>query len=468
MLRMIAMLILLAAAMLAAVWFAERPGQVSIVWQGWRLDTSFGVLVVAAAGVAIGAVLLAAAWRALVTGPQRFARWRRERRRRQGYSALTRGLVAVAAGDAPEARRHARRADVLLDEPPLTMLLAAQTAQLIGDEDEARRHFRRMLEKPDTEFLGLRGLITQALKAGRHDEALDLARRARGLRPQTAWVQTTLFELETRTGDWRAAQETLRQAGRIGALPPATVRRHEAAVALERSRLAAREARESEALAEAERAWKADPDHAAVAPWLAARYLAAGKSRAALRMIEQAWARAPHGDLVEPYLRARDAREPLARVKSAERLAALAPRHVESHLALARETLAARLWGEARRHLRSAIEAAGGPTRMTAQMMARLEQEERSDDAAARDWLARAAAAPRDPGWICGACGSVHEGWQAVCGHCGAFDRIAWSEPTRIGAPGVALPDASPDGPPVQAAGAARLPVVVDDRRPAP
>jgi HemY protein len=235
-LRVIGLLVLVAAAMLAAVWLADRPGQVSIVWQGWRIDTSFGLLLVSAFGVAVAAIFLAAVWRGLVTGPRRFMRWRRDRRRRQGYSALTRGLVAVAAGDPQEARRHARRADVLLDEPPLTMLLAAQTAQLIGDEDEARRHFRRMLEKPDTEFLGLRGLITQALKSGAHGEALELARRARLLRPQTAWVQTTLFELESRNGDWRAAQETLRQAARIGAVPPATARRHEAAVALERSR----------------------------------------------------------------------------------------------------------------------------------------------------------------------------------------------------------------------------------------
>lgn len=463
MLRVVGLLILVAAVMLAAVWFAERPGQVSIVWQGWRIDTSFGLLIVSAGAVAAAAILLAGTWRMLVTGPKRFARWRRDRRRRQGYSALTRGLVAVAAGDPREARRHARRADVLLDEPPLTMLLAAQTAQLIGDEEEARRHFRRMLEKPDTEFLGLRGLITQALKAGRHDEALDLSRRARGLRPQTAWVQTTLFELETRSGDWRAAQETLRQAARIGALPPATLRRHEAAVALERSRLAVRNGQESEALAEAERAWKADPDHAAVAPWLAARYLAAGKTRAALRIIEQSWTRAPHGDLVEPYLRARDAREPLARVKIVERLASHAPRHVESHLALARETLAAQLWGEARRHLQLAIETAGGPTSAMARLMARLEQEEKGDGAAARDWLARAAEAPRDAGWICGACGSVHAQWQAVCGHCGAFDRISWSEPTRVAGAAALLPVA-----PARDGEGAQLPAVIDDKRQVP
>ena len=34
-------------AMLGAVWLAERPGTVTAEWQGWRLDSSVGVLLVA-------------------------------------------------------------------------------------------------------------------------------------------------------------------------------------------------------------------------------------------------------------------------------------------------------------------------------------------------------------------------------------------------------------------------------------
>src|SRR5207244_3592662 len=83
-----------------------------------------------------------------------------------GYRALTQGMVAVAAGDAEEAQRQARKADVLLAEPPLTLLLSAQAAQLGGDEDAARRFFSEMLNRPETEFLGLRGLLMQAGRGG--------------------------------------------------------------------------------------------------------------------------------------------------------------------------------------------------------------------------------------------------------------------------------------------------------------
>ena len=49
-------------------------------------------------------------------------------KRRRGYKALSQGMVAVAAGDAGEAARLARRADGLLNDPPLTLLLSAQAA----------------------------------------------------------------------------------------------------------------------------------------------------------------------------------------------------------------------------------------------------------------------------------------------------------------------------------------------------
>ena len=111
---------------------------------------------------------------------------------------------------------------------------------------------------------------------------------------------------------------------------------------------------------------------------------------------------------------------------------ALAPRHPESHLALARAAIDAQLWGEARRHLDAAgAVSAGQADGAVARLMARVEEAEKDDGVAARRWLARAAEAPGEDGWTCGACGARHARWQATCGHCGAFDRIAWSAGPR-------------------------------------
>ncbi len=110
--------------------------------------------------------------------PGAMSRARRERRRRARYLSLAR-MVAVAAGDAREARRHAAKAKSKsrgkggADEPLLAQLLNVQTAQLDGDEVAAARAYADMLGAEETEFLGLRGLFVQATR--RHDR--DAARR---------------------------------------------------------------------------------------------------------------------------------------------------------------------------------------------------------------------------------------------------------------------------------------------------
>ena len=49
-LRVIIWFAVAAVAMLLAVWLAERPGTITAEWQGWRLDSSVGVLLVALGG----------------------------------------------------------------------------------------------------------------------------------------------------------------------------------------------------------------------------------------------------------------------------------------------------------------------------------------------------------------------------------------------------------------------------------
>ena len=104
--------LLLVAVIVAAVGFlADHPGHVEIVWAGWQVDTSAAVL--AALFVAVVAVLwgLVALVGGLLRLPGRLRRRREIRRRDAGDAAVTRSLVALAAGDAAAAQREAERAE---------------------------------------------------------------------------------------------------------------------------------------------------------------------------------------------------------------------------------------------------------------------------------------------------------------------------------------------------------------------
>ncbi|HUZ72894.1 MAG TPA: heme biosynthesis HemY N-terminal domain-containing protein [Stellaceae bacterium] len=445
--RALPAIVVIALLVTAAVLVADRPGSVAIEWQGWRVDTSVAVMVLAAAAVGVAVAVIYNVLRWIVGGPRTWVRARRERRRRDGYRALTQGMVAVAAGDAEEAQKLARKADALLAEPPLTLLLSAQAAQLNGDETAAGRYFTAMLERPETAFLGLRGLLMQAMKIGDEATALRLAERAKALRPRTPWVLTSLLELQSRAGRWSAAEATLVETSRRKALPAPESRHRHAVLLHQNAAEAEAQGRPSDAMRLESKALALAPEFAPIAERYAQMLNLRGQTRRARRALEAAWRAAPHPALATAY-RALFADEPaLLRFKRMERLAALQPDHVESQLALAAAALEARLWGEARRYLTAAGAAAtaAAPPRVC-RLMAELEEAEHGDHAAARTWLARAAVADTpDPAWLCDACGAESASWSALCPNCRGFATLAWSGPVRTAAPrrALAAPDAA-------------------------
>ena len=459
MIRALFWLILIFLVVASLVWLMDRPGSVAVDWQGYRIETSFVVLVTGLGLFAVAAAVLYRVWLAIVRTPGRMGDAWRERRRTKGYRALTKGMVAVAAGDAGEASRQVKRAEGLLNEPPLTLLLSAQAAQLNGDESAARRFFEEMTENPETEFLGLRGLLNQAMKAGDDARALEIARRAYRLQPKSDWVSQSLFDLQVRAGKWLDAQVTGDEQVRIGIATRDGNRRRKAVLTLQQGLALARDGDTEEAARRFKSAFDQAADFGPAAVAHADALIQAGKARRAADVISRAWNAGPHPDLVEPAWRAAGAEDALARVKATERLVSGSKEHAESRIALARAYLEAQLWGEARTQLAALTDAGGDDQARVCRLWADLEEAEHGNADAAREWLRRAALADADPAWVCKDCGNAPASWSAICGNCGGFDTFQWRRPPHVARLGAA---AGSDA----GAAAETLPVPVDAAAP--
>lgn len=422
-------LVKLAIVVAVAVWLADRPGRVEILWQGYQIETTVGILLLAVFLLMLIAAVVYRLWRGLVSAPGLIGRARAGSKRERGYRALTNGMVAIAAGDPEAARRFSRRAGELLSEPPLTMLLSAQTARLGGDDAAARRHFEAMLEHQETEFLGLRGLLTDALQRQEWDRARRLAQRARTLRPETPWVLQACFDLEVRLSRWVDAQATLAQIARAGLVPRAQSQRQKAAILLERSREAEAAGDTYMALEHARQAAGVAPGMVPAAIREALMTAAGGQVARAQKLLERAWVRDPHPEIAGAYgtLSGDKDEDELAAVRRLEKLHKLQPDAPAALIALARAEMDAHLWGAARSHLTRAAEVAG--SREVYRMLAELETAEKDDTAAARDWLVRSQGMESGSAWVCSACGTVSPDWKGLCGHCGSFNTLEWRSP---------------------------------------
>jgi HemY protein len=456
---------------------AQRPGDVSVVWLGYHADIPMWMVLSGLVLLAVAAALLWQFARFVLRSPRKVGQARRDRRRRKAYRALTQGMVAVAAGDAVEAQRQAKLAGNLLNDPPLTLLLEAQAAQLGGDEKAATRYFRAMLEHPEASFLGLRGLLMQSLKAGNDGEALRLARQAVTERPRTGWAVSTLLDLELRAGDWPQAEATLKRAEKLKVVEAAEARRKRAVLLAEQARTSSDL---DAAIVRLREAVKLAPDLVAARALLATDLARSGRGREAGRIIEQGWVSAPHAELAAAYAQLDPAEDALARARRFERLAGFNPSHLESQIALAGASLAAGLWGPARAELEKALAQMGeaGASQRLARLWAHLEEGEGSDPAAARRWLIAAAAAPSDPAWTCERCGTIAAAWTARCQHCRQFDTLVWRATPRPAAlafdgslptaPALAAPATAASGHPPSAAASAAEPQTAERAAAAP
>jgi HemY protein len=360
----------------------------------------------------------------LFTRPAAIAAYLQERRKQQGYDALSRGLLAIGIGDRSLAQRYAGIAGRNLPHEPLTALLKAQAAQLKGDKAAARRAFEAMLDRPETQLLGLRGLFLEASRGNDTDAARALAEQAVKRDPRLAWGVNALFDMQARAGDYDGALDTLAIARQNGHVDQnAALRRRAVLLTAEARNMEA--ANPDKALTLASEALRLAPSLVPAAE-IAGRILASkGESRQASRVIARTWKLSPHPDLALIYAYAKPGEAPRERMKRVKHLASLTQGDVEGQIAIANAAIEAHDWQEARNALQPYLD--DRPSARICTLMARIELGELGDKGREREWLARALRAPRDRAWI--ADGYVSDRWLPVSPVTGAVDAFEWKAP---------------------------------------
>ena len=406
------LLLVLLLAFAGVMWLAGLGGQVEIrhedLWIGVSLPAALVALVLAF--LILHALLRLWSW--LMAWPLR-RRLRLAIEDRAGADlALTRALVALAAGRAEEARDEVRRARRLAGETPQLLLLEAEAARAEGDEEAATEAFTALAARKDARFLGLRGLLRQAEARGDWDAARSIAAEAQAAEPEAEWLRAERSEVARRRQDWSEAL----------ALSGADAPR--AALSL----AAAQQENDAARAAELERqAFMAEPGFSPGVLAHAQRLIADGSPRRARGVLQQGWNAAPHPDMAAALL----ALEPdrIRRVKLVDELTRGTVTHPESRLLRARIALDAGLTGRARSEL-AAWRETGLADRRCYALLGEVERAEHGPDAARERegaWLREASQAPMDPVWRCGHCGAEHNHWKPLCEGCGTAGSITWS-----------------------------------------
>lgn len=427
MLRLALFVVAVGLATIVLSRFVDQPGALTVQWLGYQVETSVFAATVVLTGLITALLLVWSLVRYLVTRPGAIRELMRRKREKRGLDALSRGLVAVGAGDKGHARKYAAEAYKLMPGEPLTGLLRAQAAQLHGDRSAARKIFQTMAATPETEALGLRGLFLEAKREHQTEAARQFAERAMERNPDLAWSVNALFELQCRANDWAGALRTLDVAQRHKQVEKPVAERRRA-VLLTAQALDAEETDMNRARQLALDAHRLAPDLVPAAE-IAGRIMASqGDPTRAAKVVQKTWELSPHPDLALTYAHLRPGDGPHDRLKRVRNLAQWSPEEMEGAIAVATAAVEARDWAAAREALEPYLERR--PQARICTLMARIEGGDTGDQGRVREWLARAVRAPRDPVWT--ADGYISDQWSPVSPITGELDAFEWKAPVEL------------------------------------
>lgn len=426
--RLIFFVLLVLALGAGFAWLADRPGELSIVWQGQQIAMSLMVAATIAVSLMTAVIFLWWLARVIWTSPHAIQRHFRARKRDRGYQALSTGLIAAGAGDAAGARKMLTRTKGLInaDQEPLVHLLEAQAALIEGHHDEARRKFELMADDPETRALGLRGLYLEARRLGAAEAARQYAERAAEKAPQLPWAADAVLEERAQTGEWDQALRLLDQHR-----PTSDEERKQAdrrKVVLLTASAAAKLDSEPDpktARDDALAALKIDETFIPAGLIAAKAYLREGNLRKAAHILERLWKAEPHPDVARLFIHARTGDSPIDRLKRAEKLEALRPNNAETLFAVGQAALDARKFTLARTKAEAAARLA--PNERAFLLLADIEDAETGDQGRIRHWMNQALKAPRDPAWT--ADGVTSPVWLPVSPVTGKLDAFQWRTP---------------------------------------
>lgn len=397
MLRLAFLLIVFVVGMLLS-WqvVTTDPGAVTIDWFGTQIETSalFAVLVlVLVLAVALPLLRLIMF---LIDAPGRLGKAGQRAKFRRGQEALALGLIAAEAGEFDDARRHADKAEDLIDEPRLALLLQARAAEVGGDYAGAERAYSGMLSHEDTEVLGRKGLMAAALKRGDRTAARAHADAALRSSKTATWPFQYAFDLAVQAADWEGAIDALDLGEKRKQLEDKVGKRRRAVLMSAAAAKLERERRPDKASDMAQKAFRMAPAFAPAGALAARLLVAEGKAERAAAILEEAWENGPHPALAHAY---RDIISDESREARAGRMSDFVNRrreHRESKIVLGELALERGDWGAAQAAFDDAYRE--NPSSRICILFAQIARG-RGDENAVRTWLAQAAAAPREADW---------------------------------------------------------------------
>ena len=423
-----------------ALWLLAQEGNIKLSFLNYDITTKTGLFFLGLIALFFMLYYLVRFLNALIRSPKSLATYQENRKEKVGYTKLTQGLAAVAAGDTVKATKmsNAVQKNFKGNENGLSILLQAQAARLRGEETLAQQHFETLLEDKNVAFLGLRGLMKSALDSKDYPTALNHAKKALKTYPKQSWLTELVYDLELKNGHW---EEALKLGKKLENTHKNKIISDRIAIHLMRHDYDVKQQDAPKAFYNLKAAYKLNPSFTPTVIRYVEHLIGANKAKKAQKLILEAWANTPHPQLADLWGRLhadKSKNNDTKKLAFYQKLIETNPKAVESYIAVAKCAVNLGFWGEAKANLMSA---------QTLELNAEIIDlkhivEKNMTHTEDSTWLENNGGITPAKQWTCLETGRCYDKWSAIAVPHNSFNTIEWDYPSAhvIDAPALQPP----------------------------
>jgi len=193
------------------IWLAEfEPGYVLFQYQGWSLETSLIVFLVAFVLLMVAGYVGLRSLVLLKQTPGKLSSWQSDKRLSRANKTLTSGLITLEEGRWAEAERLLMRYAGHSETPLLHYLAAARAAQKQNAAERRDNYLRLAHDTTDGADIAV-GVVQAELQlaADQKEQALATLQHLREVSPKHPYVLQLLQKLYSDMNEWQGVQDVL-------------------------------------------------------------------------------------------------------------------------------------------------------------------------------------------------------------------------------------------------------------------
>ena len=161
MIRFLLILIQFVFLLIIVSWAIQNSKTVSFIFSDITITTSTSIIIIGLIIIIFLSMLLQRFVFFLKQSKQKYQNYRQRSTYEKGYDSFLKGMLALANKDYKKAVEEARNTNKYLKDKSLGLLLTSEALKIEKKFDQLYDVYENMLKNPNTNLLGLRGLMEQ-------------------------------------------------------------------------------------------------------------------------------------------------------------------------------------------------------------------------------------------------------------------------------------------------------------------